>query len=66
MSSELEAAVEEESRAQWNQKHEDLINDNKPITNDSEPVEYEAEDVYDEDVDDNDMNTPIIDIDDEE
>ena len=66
MSSELEAAVEEESRAQWNQKHEDLINDNKPINNDSEPVEYEAEDVYDEDVDDNDMNTPIIDIDDEE
>ncbi len=62
MSSELEAAVEEESRAQWNQKHEDLVNDTKPL-DDNANDEIIDDVIIDEDEDE---NIPLIDIDDEE
>ena len=62
MSSELEAAVEEESRAQWNQKNEDLVNDTKPL-DDNANDEIIDDVIIDEDEDE---NIPLIDIDDEE
>lgn len=48
MSSELEATVEEESRAQWAQKHDDIEHDNEPINAVSENVTQENENVAQE------------------
>ncbi len=63
MSSELEAAVEEESRAQWSQKHEDLVNDTKPLDDNANDEIIDDDIIIDEEEDE---NIPLIDIDDEE
>ena len=49
MSSELEATVEEESRAKWNRKHEDIMKDNTPndATDESVDAAVDLKDIED-------------------